>query len=222
MRALLITITAVASLAAIAARADAKGCHERSWVVGYEHCSRFGDWSRDQDVIPMVVEAGWLHRDYTIDPFQLSGGRSAPAQRVIGNGFVLRVLGGTRIFYTGVEFDYAYLTQAPDFANTNPITEELGVLAVAGAHASLWRLAGGIEFVAGYQHTTLDYCPTNADCADEIGQSEGQVGARAHATLFLTPHLSAGVAYGHSLIERGDSTVMLTIGGHFAAIDAMY
>ena len=53
MKALLV----IAFVGAAAPRAHAKGCHETSNVVGYEHCSRFGSWSRDQDVFPFQPRA---------------------------------------------------------------------------------------------------------------------------------------------------------------------
>ncbi len=46
-------------------RADARGCTEHSDVVGLQHCSHFGTWSRDDDQFPRLwLDVGYARKSY--------------------------------------------------------------------------------------------------------------------------------------------------------------
>jgi hypothetical protein len=223
MKALLV----IALVAALAPRAHAKGCHEVSDVVGYEHCSRFGAWSRDQDMFPFHMEIGWIHQDFNARPFTLS---DEPVARVAGDGafgtvadgVAVRWLGGTRLFYGGFELDSSGLTNQPQFPGLPADGASWSFLGVVGVHASLWRFAVGAELASGARVTLYSYCGNEKECALEDTQSVGVVDARVRVEMFPTQRWSVGVMYGHSLLEHDAQSLIVYTGFHLRALDGMY
>ncbi|HEY1550033.1 MAG TPA: hypothetical protein VGG28_19530 [Kofleriaceae bacterium] len=212
------------------ARAHAKGCHEVSHVVGYEKCSRFGMWSRDQDILPFHLEVGWLHERFSTKPFVLSGadartttGSSDGGEpATIADGVATRWLAGSRLVYGGIELDAGGLAQQPQFAGLpagdGSIMAGLGVF---GIHASLWHLAGGVELAAGGRVVDYSYCGDAKSCNATEVQGGGVLEARVRAELFVTQRWSLGFAYGKSLIDDERSFYVFT-GLHLRALDGMY
>jgi hypothetical protein len=221
----------VLAIAALAPRAHAKGCHEISHVVGYEKCSRFGSWSRDQDIVPFQIEVGWLHERFSTKPFVLSGDdarttgtaseSSEPA--TVADGVAVRWLAGSRLVYGGIELDAGGLDQQPQFAGLPEGGGSLMAgLGVFGVHASLWRFAAAVELAAGGRVVSYDYCGGGkTSCnATEI-QGGGVVEARVRVEWFATQHWSLGFAYGKSLLDDEHSLSVFT-GIHLRALDGMY
>jgi hypothetical protein len=229
MRAAIVIAIAIAVLAP--ARAHAKGCHEISHVVGYEKCSRFGTWSRDQDIFPFHFEVGWLHEAFSTKPFQLTASDDARSTTTssggsegltVGDGAAMRYLGGGRLFYGGLEFDSSGLVRQPEFAGLPPgdgvIMAGLGVF---GVHASLWHFAAGVELAAGGRVTMYNYCGNEKSCGQTEAQGAGVVEGRVRVEWFPTQRWSLGVAYGKSLIDDERSFYVFT-GIHLRALDGMY
>jgi hypothetical protein len=229
MRAAIVIAFAIAILAP--ARARAKGCHEISHVVGYEKCSRFGKWSRDQDIVPLVMEVGWLHETYPTKPFVLGsdadartiGGASDTMPSTVSNGVSIRWLAGNRLLYGGLEFDSGGMTQMPQFANlpagTGATFEGLGVF---GVHASLWRFAAGLELAAGARGSMYSYCGNQKSCSETDTVGQGIVEARVRVEWFPVQDWSFGVAWGHSLLDSQDRSFYVFTGIHMRALDGMY
>ena len=224
MKALLVIVL----VAGLAPRAHAKGCHEVSNVVGYEHCTRFGSWSRDQDVFPFHVEMGWIHQSFTARPFTLSDQPVARAAAdgsslgTVADGGAVRWVGGTRLFYGGFEMDTSGLTTQPQFAGLPAGGATWSFLGVFGAHASLWRFAFGAELATGGRVTLYSYCGNEKECALEDTQGSGVLDARIRVDMFPAQHWSLGFMYGHSLIDHDAQSFIVYTGVHFRALDGMY
>jgi|HubBroStandDraft_6_1064221.scaffolds.fasta_scaffold69518_4 hypothetical protein len=224
MKALLV----IALVAALAPRAHAKGCHEVSNVVGYEHCSRFGAWSREQAIFPFHMEVGWIHQDFTARPFTLSDepvARSATDSNSYGttaDGVAVRWLGGTRLFYGGFEMDTSGLTNQPQFVGLPAAGASWSFLGVFGAHVSLWRFAVGAEIAAGARVTLYSYCSGGKSCGLEDTQDTGVLDARVRVEMFPAQRWSLGVMFGHSLLDRDAESLIVYTGFHMRALDGMY
>ncbi len=225
MKALLV----IALVASLAPRAHAKGCHEVSTVVGYERCSRFGSWSREENLFPFHMEMGWIHQAFTARQFTLSDEPVARAASDGGSGFgtvadgvAVRWLGGTRLFYGGFELDTSGLTNQPQFPGLPADGASWSFLGVFGAHASLWRFAVGAELAAGARVTLYSYCGNEKECALEDTQGTGVLDARVRVEMFPAQRWSIGVMYGHSLLDHDAQSLIVYMGFHLRALDGMY
>jgi hypothetical protein len=67
-----LVVLALAASVIAARPAAAKGCHEKSHVVGHERCSRFGEWSRDQPILPLWVDVGFMRHSFQSQPVMLA------------------------------------------------------------------------------------------------------------------------------------------------------
>ena len=221
-------VLALAIIAGAAPRAHAKGCHEVSAVVGYEHCSRFGAWSRDQPVIPLRFEFGVLHQVYSTRPFVLSGASAARVAtesgmpNTITDGVSSRYLAGNRLFYGGLEIDTGALMQQPQFPDVPPGGVAWSLLTIEGVHVSLWRLSVGAELATGLRVTTYSYCGDQKSCALSDTEATAEVEARVRVEMFPAEKWSVGFLFGHSLLDATDRSFMVYTGIHFRALDGMY
>lgn len=221
-------VLACVAIAAAAPRAHAKGCHEVSNVVGYEHCSRFGAWSRDQPMFPLRFEWGWLHQDFPTHPFTLPDVPIARVasergmQNTVTDGVAMRYLGGNRLFYGGIELDTSGLVQEPQFAGLPASGVSWSIVTIEGLHWSWWRFSLGAELATGLRVTVYSYCGDQKSCALMDTEAGGVVEARVRAELFPTQHWSVGAMLGHSLIDATDRSFMVFTALHFRALDGMY
>lgn len=211
---------------ALAGRAHAKGCHETSHVVGYEHCTWFGTWSRDTPVFPLWIEMTYYHHTFDAEPFTLDGAALATTSgdlATTANGPMFRVLAG-RLLYAGLEggggwigdLPRAYGAMQPGFGGF--MTGHV----VGGAHVVLWRLGLGAEIAAGGRMTMLANCDKRTDpsCMQvQDMQTSRELAVRARADLFLAPQWSIGVVAGKSLIDANDRELLITTGFHVRALD---
>ncbi|HEY1817986.1 MAG TPA: hypothetical protein VGG74_36840 [Kofleriaceae bacterium] len=217
----------IAIIASLAPRAHAKGCHEVSRVVGYEHCFRFGGWSRDEAVFPLQLDLGWFHQSFMARPFTITTeapGRESIEPSTLGaitDGLSMRFLGGSRLVYGGLEMDTSALENMPLIPDLPESGASWSFLGVFGLHASLWRFTVGAEVAAGARIALFSYCDGGKACAQEDVQSLGVVDGRVHFEVFPHPNWSLGVMYGHSLLDANDQSFMLYTGLHFRAIDGM-
>jgi hypothetical protein len=220
-------LVVVFAVAVLAPRAHAKGCHEVSRVVGYEHCFRFGGWSRDENLFPFRLEIGWIHQSFTAQPFTLPTGSVARESTDTGSlgtitdGASVRWLGGGRLVYGGLEMDTSAFDREPQVSNLPAGGASWSFLGVFGLHVSLWRFSVGAEVAAGARETLFSYCGDQRSCAQEQVESAGQVEGRLRFEVFPVPNWSLGVMYGHSMIDADAQSLMVFTGLHFRALDGM-
>lgn len=230
MRALVVIV----GLVAAAHHAEAKGCTERSDVVGFHHCSRFGDmWSRDSDAPHVTVDMGFFYHRFTTQPFQIGG-----APLVLGGGdgnfatsaegFQTRVLAGIgHVFYTGFEVDGGGNDILPKPVGLQPSSGFYAApMWIAGAHlVERYRFALSAELAAGLRYDDFIACTdTSPKCQNgpDWSDTRGEIEARVRADLYVHPHFSLGVAFGKSLIDSNDRIWMISVGIHGRTMDGMY
>jgi hypothetical protein len=221
------TLVIIAIVASLAPRAHAKGCHEVSRVVGYEHCFRFGGWSRDEHVFPLRLEVGWIHQDFMAKPLMLSGDAvartagDADSLATVADGVAVRWLGGGRLVYGGLEMDTSGLEREPQVPDLPASGASWSFLGVFGVHASLWRFAFGVEVAAGSRITLFSYCGDQKSCPQQDTQFAGVIDGRVRAEVFPVPNWSLGVIYGHSMFDASAQSFIVYTGLHFRALDGM-
>jgi hypothetical protein len=210
----------------------AKGCHEISDVLGYQHCSRYGLWSRDADTPRMWIDLGFFHRNFAADPTELGyAARSTTATTPIdpnstANGFDWRIVGAlSRVVYVGGESQWGWINEGPALAaDSGPGGPYFGFHALAGAHVEKYRFALAGELAAGVRLDELVYCLTpTCKGAGQLtaGQARRELEARGRLDFFFSPEVSLGFGYGRSVIERGDSMWMINMSVHGRAMDGM-
>jgi hypothetical protein len=205
------------------------GCAEVSSVVGYQQCSRFGAWSSNLPALSVdlgiaahrfvgqrVDETGTFMEDTTSfgyrfvsEPGSLVTTAVAPQLRV-----ALQLQGP---FYIGNELELGGVTSGPgvraeiDGGQAGPVSATYAaVRGVAGLGVRMQpvvfsgELAGGMRLLA-YKIK---------DEAASSFQSRGELQVRARLDLWLTPRMTVGALIGSSLLDRGDTMVALSIGGH--------
>ncbi len=222
----MIRIAIVAFVLALAQRADAKGCHEVSEVVGRQRCSHFGTWSRDASAPPIwgEVMGGWnnfVAAPYTLDkaPLVTSGHEGLASQAAIAS---FRAMMGSLV-YGGIELDAGALTTIPEASGPTPAVAAtyLGAVLVVGVHAALWRFGFGAELAAGGRAIDLEACATKGCSAPSDWQTHRELEARVRFDLFTAPRFSLGVMIGKSIVDSTGTTVMFGMSGHVRAMDGM-
>jgi hypothetical protein len=219
-------VLVLAALLARPVRAEAKGCHEVSHVVGYEKCTWFGTWSRDVDVPPIWLDFGFVHHRYTSEPYTLdqSAARAATPESLdtLSDGFSFRALYG-RVLYGGVELNSGWLVTTPKPLGSTQVgyASDVEAHAIAGVHVALWRFGLGPELAAGGRAEDLANCNSKDPACHhvEVWQSRRALEARVHADVFIAPSWSFGISLGKSLIDRDDTRVVIYTGLHFRALD---
>jgi hypothetical protein len=206
---------------AIARPVHARGCRENSRVVGYERCYRFGAWSRDEDVLPVTMEFGWVQHDYVGRPFELAGQSATGSLATTADAGSWRTLIASPIVYGGLELQLGGLSTQPELTGL-PSSGTFGaLLGIAGIHGSLGRVAGAVELAAGGRFTFYCYDSTR-NCPLGVTQDAAELEARARVDVFFGSTVSIGFAYGHSLVDRDDHSVFLLFGFHRRPYDGMY
>lgn len=225
-------IVIIAVLAA-AHHAEAKGCHETSDVVGYHHCTRFAYmWSRESDSPRFTFELGYFYHRFTASSVNLGDaplvmGGAAPDMATSAGGVAVRFIGGlNHVFYTGLEFDGGGNDVMPHPIGTQP-TDGLYMspMAVFGAHViERYRVALSAELAGGFRYDDFYACPSAMPkcTTPDDSQTRRQLEGRLRAELFIHPHFSLAFSYGHSLIDSGDRTWMVSLGVHGRTMDGMY
>jgi hypothetical protein len=223
----------IAALAALAPRAEAKGCHEVSDVVGYHHCTRFGYlWSRESDSPRFTFDIGWYYHRFTALPFTLGDAarltQPAPNFYTASHGVQVRFLGGIgHVLYTGLELDAGSIDVLPQPIGLQPQQGmSISPNAVLGAHLfERFRLAVSAELVGGVRYADFFVCdPPNATKCMGPDSSEWrrQLEARGRIDVYPHPHFSIGFAYGHSLLDSTDSMWSISLGIHGRTMNGSY
>ncbi len=215
---------ALVVLAVLAARADAKGCHEHSHVVGLEHCSQFADWSIDDDVPPLRVELAMFHTGFAVEPFMLggTGARAVAPDRLAttANGGMLRVVGDVAgRFYVGGELAIGGLGVLPRLE----IPDLAGIVyfaprAIGGWHVTFARFGLGAEVATGMRLASFGMCPTTK-CAELETQADAAVQLRVSADIYVAPRFSLGVRYGHGVVPVDEQELAFYFSIHVRPMD---
>ena len=216
-----------ALLGAAGRRAEAKGCHEVSDVVGYQKCSFFGTWSREAAVAPVWLELGFQSHHFrsapfTLDPQPLLARAAGTDLATTSAAPTMRMLVGT-LLYGGFELGGGWLSHTPPASGIVPVASSTyleGAL-IAGAHVAVWRVAFGAELAAGGRVTQFSPCASNKCGQTPESQSRWQLEARARIDAFIAPRFSIGLSVGRSLIDANDTTYVVNLGAHIRAIDGM-
>jgi hypothetical protein len=223
----------LAGVAALAPRAaDAKGCHEVSDVVGLQHCSRFGMWSRDADLPRLWIDIGYFHQRFDSEPFTLAAAPLATPHPLDlateTSGVGLRFLGGIgHTFYTGFELLPGMVVDEPQGIGLQPTYGmSFAFHPIAGVHVERYRIALSAELAPGFRATEFVYCAPGTTCkganfSDET-QARLELQARVRADFYLAPQLSIGVGYGRSLLDRDDHIFMVSGALHIRPMDGMW
>lgn len=227
------------------AHGHAASCVETSSVLGYRHCSKFGDWAKATLLRPGALELLTSTRSIHMTPVSLGGtaeieGRNlrytadrsaAGTMKTIGIGFrgTVEIAAG---FYLGAEGEIgAAISALPVRAvalDSEPLTAWQGsygqVVAVFGAQRMIGDTRIAVELAGGALVT-----PVSARFADdpEMGSTHTAVlstiarptaEGRVRIARWLSPWASAGAFAGADLSGRGYSAG-LQLGLHLRAFD---
>ena len=228
-RAALLGVAALAVVAVGGRPAAAKGCHETSYVVGHEHCTRFGTWSRDQPGPALVIDIGFVRHRFESEPFSLGTGAltAAPTRgqlaTVSADPMANRILFGIgRLFYAGADFDMGWLSTVPRGSGAPATSGILGEAhAIGGIHIAEWRVSVGAELAVGGRFTALTPTTAMGQTVESTFATSREIEGRATIDFWMTPHLSLGAGVGKSLIATDDTRFFLYFGGHLKAMDGM-
>jgi hypothetical protein len=217
----------VVALVLIAARAEAKGCHEHSDVVGFQHCSHFGEWSPDDPQMPRLwLELGNLTERFELPSvsFATGTGVEGATTRATATALTLRVLYGfDATFYVGGELAFGGLVDAPEqlpHRATSDGADFVSTRVIAGAHATVRHFGFAAELAAGMRYYDIAACIDDACMADpDVSHTRLEVDARARVDFFFSRVGSVGVAVGNGLVDRGDHEVMVMLVAHMRAMD---
>jgi hypothetical protein len=222
-----LAVIAVIAVALIAARADAKGCHEHSDVVGFQHCSHFGMWSPDDPQNPRLwLELGDMTERFTLPSvsFVSGTGVEGAAAHATASAVALRVLYGLdAIFYVGGEVAFGGLVEVPEQLPRRATSDGASFAstrAIAGAHTVVRRFALAAELAAGMRYYDIGACIDDACMADpDVGHTRLEIDARARVDFLFSREGSIGVAVGNGLVDLGDHEVMVMLAVHIRAMD---
>jgi hypothetical protein len=214
-------------LAAAPAAAGHRVCHEDSAVVGYQRCSRFGtEWSGA--TLSWELGSAWLRFPLdAIDRMTSTGHVVAPASTGTATALRLRDLYGfTEHFYVASELTFGWMTTMPllDVAPTRGAMPTgdgtngylgAGMLA-AGLRSSLGPITLGSELAFGARLAVF-----SSDRVPGVlfGQGGPILEARAHANVWLSMHWSLSTMLATSVVERGDTSITVSLGLHAFPFD---
>ncbi|HEY1548766.1 MAG TPA: hypothetical protein VGG28_13145 [Kofleriaceae bacterium] len=215
------------AVALIAARAEAKGCHEHSDVVGFEHCSHFGEWSPDDPQDPrMWIELGDLTERFVAPAVSFASGKAVEgaAAHATATAATLRVLyAPDAIFYVGGELAFGGLVEVSEQlprGATSDGTSFASTRVIAGAHVVVRNVALAAELTAGMRYYDVAACIDDACMADpDVSHAQLEVNARARVDYFFSRAGSIGVAVGNGLVDRSDHDAMIVFAIHVRAMD---
>ncbi len=214
MKALLILVALAAPR-----RAEAKGCHEVSRVVGYSRCWRFGWWS-STSAMSWDAGASWLRFDA-----RPSDAMAADDRPVTALGFRGRALiGFPHQLYVVAQADLAEMIGSPQLITArggsmpSPSGGSVGQETLAlGWRTPLGPLTVAGELAPGARLTKW----TAGDIALSAAWSF-LLQARAKADVWLAPGWSLGVAAGSDVLHLGDYSVAITLGLHVVPYDGLH
>ncbi len=217
----------IVALMLIAARADAKGCHEYSDVVGFQHCSHFGMWSPDDPQDPRLwLEIGDLTERFALPSvsFVSGTGVEGATAHATATAVALRMLYGfDAIFYVGGELAFGGLVDVPEQLPrraTSDGADFVSTRAIAGAHTAVRGFELAAELAAGMRYYDIGACIDDACMADpDVGHARLEIDARARVDFFFSRVGSIGVAVGNGLVDVGDHEVMIMLAAHIRAMD---
>jgi hypothetical protein len=217
----------IVAIVLTAARAEAKGCHEHSDVVGFQHCSHFGEWSPDDPQMPRLwLELGDLTERFVAPAVSFANGTGVEgaAAHATATAVALRVLyAPDAIFYVGGELAFGGLVEAREQlprGATSDGTIFVSTRAIAGAHAMVRQFGLAAELAAGMRYYDIAACIDDACMADpDVSHTRLEVDARARVDYFFSRAGSVGVAVGNGLVDRSDHEVMIMLAAHMRAMD---
>jgi hypothetical protein len=236
-------IATSAALALAEGQAHARGCSERSAVIGEEHCRSFGDgWSTNYLAAwgSLEFDTSTLHpsgrtfsavacktcESHTFDGSALGGGTAE-----LG-GFGLRVDGRVAgPFYIGVRvfaLQFGSLTTRGFFADG--VTFQPGNAfayrfippeAFVGARLPLSWVALRAEFGVGGQFEGLS--PLRSDAGD-LGATavDWLVETRAAVDVFFTPRVTVSAFGGFNLLDTAEHSLGVQVGFHVRSFDGAF
>ena len=218
-------------VAAATTPARAKGCHEHSDVVGYQHCGRFGAWSPDYVAPLLWAELADLTERWATHATDLVDGRTTQGgpTHETATAVALRVSGGWRIaprlaLYTGGELAVGGLVARPDQLDggLDRTSEFFAAHALVGARTIVGRLGLAVELAAGGRYDGVVACP-DATCAHFVYATagHGELDARARVDYWFASLGSVGVAIGQSLVDRSDRELMVAVTVHSRVWDGL-
>lgn len=208
------------------------GCTEVSTVVGYEQCSRFGTWSLN--VPALSFDLGIAGHRFVGAPLAQTGTFMEDAKsfgyRIVGesgNRVTTAVAPHLRIglrlagpLYVANELEIGGVASGPgvraeiDGAPAGPVsTAYAAVRGVVGLSVQAEPLVLSAEIAGGMRLLAYQV----KDEAASSTQTRAELQARARIDVWLTPRMTIGATVGTSILDRGDTFIALSVGGHLRA-----
>ncbi len=198
MRVLLVCGVIAALAAPRVASARGKSCYDTTEIVGRENCSRYGGWSRDSSTLALTIDLGYEYRSFVAP--------SLANHELMADGGSLRVVDRINsVLYAGGDVGAGGLSWSAE-------TSYDEIHAIVGARVVLYRLGVAVELVGG-GGVVETAAATDARFSLE---------ARARAEWFVLPYVSVAVTYGHSLIERDEQMMTVSLAFHTRVMDGSY
>ena len=254
-----IAVTLVALACAIPARVEAgcgggggggggggsggSGCRERSPVVGFQSCGRYGQWDTARRS-PLILGAGLVLRTQPLGAGMLSGSAehdganhgfsmdagALPSLHLAGFSIRPGVLIARRL-YLGGELETT-LGATPggtrrqgDQVLTPTSVISVGALAVAGLWTPLaaGRLRLRAEVALGGRAVSINFRSVLGDCdgAGSVMASQWVVEPRLGAEYFVSPWTSIGIEGGMNVLNPGQVTAAVSLRWHPRAFDGV-
>jgi hypothetical protein len=226
-------VKGLAIIMLLAGVADARGhrCYDEHAVVGYEHCTRFGQWGGGA---PMFWDFGASFLTFdpgTIDQSSTTATASgAQSYHVVSTdtravhaagGEFRATIGFPGALYLAMDFAFATVTSGPHLVATT--TDATGTTMMTGGEATGTVMQSTIglgisehlgammirsELAPGFRFVALDGNGATAQVPALV------VMAREHADLWITPTFTLGVMAGIDLVHRDDYTLGVSLGLH--------
>lgn len=208
------------------------GCAEVSDVVGYKQCSRFGAWSLNVPALSIdlgvaahrfvgerVADSGTFTEGETSFGYRFAG---EPGDRIT-TAVAPQLRIGLRLagpLYVANEVEIGGVASGPgvraeiDGAPAASVsTTYAAARGVVGLSVQAEPLMFSAEIAAGMR--VLAYKIKDEPATSAQGRAELQ--ARARIDVWLTPRMTIGATVGKSLLDRGDTFIGFSVGGHLRA-----
>jgi hypothetical protein len=215
--ALIAAVLAGACLLFVPSRAEARGCTERSDIVGQQRCSRFGDfWSVESQSVPMLFRFGARYDELSTANTTFVEDTRGSAYRYRGEALGVKSLtgvgvdGGVAYFlwkqmYLGVEGSVslgsariATFTTASGVTLSGDTGANINILHVGfpfGYRIPLGRASIRGELCTGLASITVHHQTTSAT------EGRGLIEPRLAGDIWFTHHLSFGVYGGVNVLD---------------------
>jgi len=207
-------------------------CTEVSTVVGYEQCSRFGTWSLNVPALSLdlgvaghrfvgapLAETGTFMEDAKSFGYRIVG---EPGNRVT-TAVAPQLLIGLRLagpLYVANELELGGIASGPGVRaeiNGAPAgqvsTTYAAVRGVVGLSVQAEPLMVSAEIAGGMRLLAYKI----KDEAASSTQTRTELQVRVRLDVWLRPRMTIGATVGKSLLDRGDTFVALSVGGHLRA-----